>query len=137
MAGGEILIICSMAWIIIWSFIGMRNGSSHPKWLEKMGDLAKKGELHNFWSTYDGFMMKKTGHAHANCVACVSFLVGLTMKIDMIGYSEMFLTILAIWMFAGVILEGIGTRLRIIPLSAVGSILFLTALIASFVGLFV
>ena len=134
--GGEILIVCSMAWLIIWSFLGMLAGKDHPQWIENVKAAAGKGDLSKFWSTYDGYIIRKTGHAHANCLACVAFLIGLAMKIEIIGFSPQFQTILAVWMFVGVIVEGFGNRFRNVPLAAAGGILFLTALIASFIGLF-
>jgi hypothetical protein len=134
---GEILIICSLAWFIIWSFLGLLAGTRHPKWIEEVKATSQEGDLGKFWSTYDGFIIKKTGHAHANSFACSAFLIGIAMKIEIIGFSPQFQTILAIWMFIGVILAGFGNRFRIVPLSATGAILFLTALITIFVGLFV
>ncbi|MBC8186243.1 hypothetical protein H8E88_34605 [candidate division KSB1 bacterium] len=135
--GAEILITGSLAWLIIWSFLGMLAGKQHPEWLEKVNKISEEGDLGKFWSTYDSFMIQKTGHAHANSFAVVTFLIGLAMKVDLIGYSPQFQTILAIWFFIGVILAGFGDRLRNVPLAAAGGILFLTALIASFIGLFV
>jgi hypothetical protein len=126
-----------MAWLIVWSFLGLLTGAKHPEWLKKVQEIAKEGDLAKFWSTYDSFIVQKTGHAHANSMACAAFLVGLAMKVEMIGFSSQFQTIVAIWMFIGVIIAGFGDRLRIVPLSAIGSTLFLTALITSFVGLFV
>ena len=134
--GAFILITCSLAWIIIWSFLGLIAGKIHPEWLKKIKTISQEGDLGKFWSTYDSFMVQKIGHAHANSFACVTFLIGLAMKAEIIGFSSQFQIILAIWFFVGVILAGFGDRLRIVPMAAVGSILFLTALIASFVGLF-
>ena len=133
----EILITCSLAWLIIWSFLGLLAGKRHPQWIEQVKTVSQQGDLAKFWSTYDGFIIQKTGHAHANSLACVAFLIGLAMKVEIIGFSSQFQTVLAIWMFIGVILAGFGDRLRNVPLAGAGGILFLTALIASFVGLFV
>ena len=135
--GSEILITSSLAWLIIWSIVGMKIGKDHPEWLEKVNKISQEGDLGKFWSTYDSFMIQKTGHAHANSFACVTFLIGLAMKVEVIGFSSQFQTILAIWFFVGVVLAGFGDRLRIVPVAAAGAILFLTALIASFIGLFV
>ena len=133
----DILITCSLGWIIIWSFLGMLAGKSHPEWLKKVQAASQEGDLAKFWSTFDSFIIQKTGHAHANSFACVAFLIGLTMKMGVIDFSALFQTILAIWMFVGVILAGFGDRFRIVPLAGAGGILFLIALIVSFVGLFV
>ncbi len=135
--GSEILITGSLAWLIIWSFLGMLAGKQHPEWLEKVKKISEEGNLGKFWLTYDSYMIQKTGHAHANSLASVAFLIGLAMKVDVFGYSSQFQTILAIWFLVGVIFAGFGDRLRIVPVAAVGGILFLTALIASFIGLFV
>jgi len=59
------------------------------------------------------------------------------MEADVIGFSLQFQTILAIWFLVGVVLAGFGDRLRIVPLAGAGGILYFTALIASFIGLFV
>lgn len=134
---GEILIGCALAWFIIWSALGMKSGKEHPGWLEKMQSISQEGNLGQFWSTFDGYKIQTTGHAHANSFASVAFLIGLAMKTQIIGYSTQFQLGLAIWLFVGVILSGIGDRLRLVPIAASGGILFLTALIASFVGLFV
>ncbi len=135
--GGEILIGCSLAWLIIWSILGMISGFRHDGWIEKMKQVSQEGNLGLFWSTFDGYKIQTSGHAHATSFACVAFLVGLAMKAEIIGYSSQFQIGLALWLFVGVVLAGIGGRLRISPIVASGSILFLMALIASFVGLFV
>jgi len=135
--GGEILIGCSLAWLIIWSALGLKPGKEHAEWLEKMKGISQEGDLGKFWSTFDSYKIQTTGHAHANSFACVAFLVGLAMKTKIIGYSSQFQIGLALWLFVGVVLAGIGDRLRYTPIAASGSILFLIALIASFIGLFV
>ena len=135
--GGEILIGCSLAWLIIWSALGFIPGRKHREWIEKMKSISQEGNLGLFWSTFDGYKMQTSGHAHATSFACVAFLVGLAMKAEIIAYSSQFQIGLALWLFVGVVLAGIGGRLRITPIVASGSILFLTALIASFIGLFV
>ena len=135
--GSDVLITGSLAWLIIWSFVGMKAGKNHPEWLEKIKGISQEGNLGKFWSTYDGFMIQKTGHAHANSLACVTFIIGLAMKVDIIGFSVQLQTILAIWFLVGVVLAGFGDRLRVVPLAAAGGILYLTGLIASFIGLFV
>ena len=132
----EILITCSLAWLIIWSFLGLLTGTKHPDWIKTLQTISKAGDLEKFWSTYDGFIIQKTGHSHANSFACVTFLIGLAIKLEIFGFSAQFQTILAIWMFLGVILAGFGDRFRMVPLAGAGGILFLTALIASFIGLF-
>lgn len=134
--GGEILIGCSLAWIIIWSALGLIPGKKHPEWIEEMKSVSQKGDLGPFWSTFDGYRKQTFAHAHATTFACVAFLVGLAMKAGIIGYSSQFQTGLAIWLFVGVVLAGIGVRLRNQPVAATGSVLFLLALIASFIGLF-
>ena len=133
----EILIGCSLVWLIIWSILGMKAGKEHIEWLGKIDTISKEGDLGKFWSTFDGLKIKTTAHAHANSFACVAFLIGLAMKAEIIGYSLQFQMWLAIWLFVGVVLAGIGDRFRFVPIAASGSILFLTALIASFVGMFV
>ncbi len=135
--GGEILIGCSLAWLIIWSILGMISGFRHDGWIEKMKQVSQEGNLDLFWSTFDGYRIQTNGHAHANVFACVAFLVGLAMKTGVIGYSSQFQIGLAIWLFVGVVLAGIGGRLRITPIVGFGSTLFLTALIAGFIGMFV
>ena len=135
--GGDILIGCSLAWLIIWAALGLIPGSKHVEWIEKMKSISQEGNLGLFWSTFDGYKTQTSGHAHATSFACVAFLVGLAMKAEIIGYSSQFQTGLASWLFVGVVLAGIGGRLRIAPIVASGSILFLIALIASFIGLFV
>ncbi len=135
--GAEILIGCSLAWLIIWSAFGMIPGFRHDGWIENMKGISQKGNLDLFWSTFDAFRMQTNGHAHANSFACVAFLVGLAMKTGIISYSSQFQIGLALWLFVGVVLAGIGGRFRITPVVAVGSGLFLTALIASFIGLFI
>ena len=135
--GGVILIGCSLAWLIIWSALGLIPGKKHVEWIEKMKGISQKGDLALFWSTFDGYKIQTSGHSHATSFACVAFLVGLAMNAGIIGYSSQFQTGLALWLFVGVVLAGIGGRLRITPIVASGSILFLTALIASFIGLFV
>ena len=134
--GGEILIACSLAWLIIWSALGLIPGKKHPEWIDEMKAISQKGDLALFWSTFDGYKIQTSGHAHATSFACAAFLVGLAMKTGIIGYSSQFQIGLALWLFVGVVLAGIGGRLRITPIVASGNILFLTALIASFIGLF-
>ncbi len=34
--GGEILIGCSFAWLIIWSVLGAISGFKHEEWIEKV-----------------------------------------------------------------------------------------------------
>jgi hypothetical protein len=135
--GVEILVAGSLAWIIIWSFLGMLAGKQHPDWLVKMKAISHEGDLGKFWSTYDSYIIQKTGHAHANSLACVALVIGLAMKTDIIGFSPQFQTILAIWFLVGIIFAGFGDRLRIVPVAAFGGILYLTAMIVSFIGLFV
>lgn len=135
--GAEILIGCSLAWLIIWSVLGLISGHKHDEWIEKMKRISQEGDLGLFWSTFDGYRIQTNGHAHANSFACVAFLIGLAMKTEIIGYSSQFQIGLALWLFVGVVLAGIGGRLRITPIVASGSILFFAALIASFIGLFV
>jgi len=134
---GEILIGCSLIWLIIWSALGLILGKKHLEWIEKMKSISQEGNLGLFWSTFDGYKIQTSGHSHATSFACVSFLVGLAMMVGVIGFSLKFQLGIAIWLFVGVVLAGIGGRLRITPIVATGSILFLTALIACFVGLFV
>ena len=134
---GLVLIACSLAWMIIWSALGMKVGKEHPEWVEKVKNFSQQGDLGQFWSTYDGYKILITAHAHANGMACVAFLIGLAMKLEIIGYSATFQFILAIWLFLGVILSAIGDSRRTIPVIATGGLLFLTALIACFIGLFV
>jgi len=107
------------------------------EWIEKMKSISQEGNLGLFWSTFDGYKIQTSAHAHATSFACAAFLVGLAMKAEIIGYSPQFQIGLALWLFVGVVLAGIGARLRIAPVVASGSILFLTALIASFIGVFV
>ena len=134
--GGEILIGCSLAWLITWSALGIIPGRKLPEWMENMKSVSQKGDLGLFWSTFDSIKIQTTAHAHANSIACVAFLVGLAMKAGVIGYSPQFQIGLAIWLFVGVVVQGIGDRLRALPISAAGGSLFLIALIASFIGLF-
>ncbi len=132
----EILIAGSLAWIIIWSILGLIVGSGVVPWLGEMKELAKAGNLENFWASLDEHRQKKTAHAHATSLSCVALLVGLLFNFDLVGYSSTFLLILAIGILVGIILASIGDRFRITPVIAAGSILFLTGLIITFVGLF-
>jgi len=134
---GEILIGCSLAWLIIWSALGLIPGKKHMEWIENMGNISQGGNLGQFWATFDGYRKVISVHAHATNFACVSFLVGLAMMVGVIGFTSQFQLGLAIWLFVGVVLAGIGNHLRIPLIVAPGSILFLTALIASFIGLFI
>ena len=135
--GGEILIGCSLAWIIIWSAMGIKPGINHQKWLDNMKSASQEGGLGKFWSIFDDYKIFTHAHAHTLSFSCVAFLVGLAMEVEMIGFSSGFQVGLAIWLFVGVVLAGIGARLRFAPITGVGSLLFLTALIVNFVGLFI
>ena len=88
--GAEILIGCSLAWLIIWSAMGVLPGRKHREWVEQMKSISQEGDLGKFWSTFDGYKIKTIGHAHATSFACVAFLVGLAMKAGTIGYSPQF-----------------------------------------------
>ena len=134
---GEILIGCSLAWLIIWSALGLIPGSKHNKWIETMKNVSQEGNLGKYWLNFDNYRRVITAHAHATNFACISFLVGLAMMVGAIGFSSQFQLGLAIWLFVGVVVAGIGVRLRVSPIAAPGSILFLTALIVTFIGLFV
>ncbi|MFQ5865319.1 MAG: hypothetical protein ACE5IW_08845 [bacterium] len=134
---GEILIGGSLIWLIIWSALGLKAGKEHPEWLEKMKSTSQKGDLGQFWSTFDGYRIQVPAHAHANVFACITFLVGLAIKSEIIGYSSQFQTGLTIGFFVAMIVAAIGERFRIVPAAAAGSLLFLIALIATFIGLFV
>ena len=134
---GEILIGCSLAWLIIWSGLGLIPGKKHNKWIATMKNISQEGNLGEYWSNFDSYRKVISPHAHATNFACVSFLVGLAMIAGVIGFSSQFQLGLAIWLFVGVVLASIGMRLRISPIAGSGSALFLMALIASFIGLFV
>ncbi|NOZ60449.1 MAG: hypothetical protein GXO74_02100 [Calditrichaeota bacterium] len=133
----EILIGFSFIWLIIWSIFGLKAGMAHPEWVEKMKSLSEKGGLDEFWSTYDGFRIQIPAHAHANNFACITFLIGIALKTEIIGYSSQFQMGLAIGFIIAMILAAIGERFRIVPVAAIGSMLFLAGLIVSFVGMFV
>ncbi|MFQ5825046.1 MAG: hypothetical protein ACE5JB_13415 [bacterium] len=132
----EILIIGSFIWLISWSILGLKAGVAHPEWVEKMKSISQKGGLDEFWSTYDGFKIQIPAHAHANTFACITFLIGLAIKLEIIGYSPQFQTALAIGFFVAMVLAAIGERFRIVPVAAIGSMLFLVGLIVSLIGLF-
>lgn len=134
---GEVLIGGSLAWIIIWSALGMIPGQKHMGWIEEMKTISQEGDLGKFWSSYDGFRKVIATHAHATNFACVSFLVGLAMIAGLIGYSMQLQLGIATWMIVVIVLSGIGTRFRKEIIIAPANILFLVALIVSFIGLFV
>jgi len=71
--GGEILIGCSLAWLIIWSALGLKPGKGHAEWVEKMKSISQEGDLNKSWSTFDGYKIETTAHAHANSFASVAF----------------------------------------------------------------
>jgi len=133
----EMLIGFSFIWLIIWSILGLKTAKAHPQWVENMKSISQKGQLDEFWSAYDGYKLEVPAHAHANGFAGIIFLIGLAMKLEVIGYSSQFLTGLAIGFAIAMILAAIGERFRIIPLAAIGSMLFVVGLIISFIGMFV
>lgn len=135
--GSQILITGSLTWLIIWSFLGMLVGKKHPEWLEEMKVISQEGGLGKFWATFDGFMKQKIGHAHANALATVTLVIGLSMKMQLFGYSENLQTILAICFLVGLVLAGFGDRFRNVPIAGTGAIFYLIGLIATFIGLFV
>jgi len=134
---GEILIGCSLAWLIIWSALGLISGKKHQEWIEQMKNISQEGNLGKYWSNFDGYRKVIAPHAHATTFAGVAFLVGLAMMVGVIGFPSQFQLGLAIWLFVGVVLAGIGMRLRVPLIAGTGSTLFLMALIASLIGLFV
>ncbi len=78
-----------------------------------------------------------------NClVAAFALLVGPVIIGSIIRNRRRFQLILSSWFIAGIVLTEIGTCATAflqewtIPLVVIGSILFLTALIAGFVGIF-
>jgi hypothetical protein len=87
---GEVLIGGSLAWIIIWSALGMIPGSKHPTWIDGMKAISQQGNLAQFWTTFDGFRKVITAHAHATNFACISFLIGLAMVVGVISFSSRF-----------------------------------------------
>ena len=127
----------SFIWLIIWSAFGLKAGIAHPQWLDKMRSISQKGRLDEFWSTYDGFRIQIPAHAHANGFACITFLIGIAINTEIIGYSSQFQTGLAVGFFVAMILAAIGERFRIVPIAAIGSMLFLLGLVVSFVVTFV
>ena len=135
--GSEILVACSLGWIIVSGIFGFIDGVGHPKWVEDVVAASKEGDLEKHWSIYDSLKIKSIAHAHAMGFSCVAFLIGLAMKAGMIGFSESFQTILAIALMAGIVLSSIGNRFRLVPIIAPGSILVMLGLIISFVGVFI
>ena len=133
----ELLIGFSFVWLITWSIFGMKAGKTHPQWLENMKSASQKGNLEEFWTTYDGFKIQVPAHAHANGFASIIFLIGLAMKAEILGYSSQIQTILAIGFAVAMILAAIGERFRIVPVAGIGSALFVVGLIVSFIGMFV
>ena len=133
--GSDILLICSFAWIIVWSILGLKIGKAHLIWLDEMDKISKEGDLSKFWITFDGFKKHVAAHAHAICYSSLAFILGLTMKAGLIEYSSTFLIVLAIWLMVGTIIASIGDYFRSLPMEAGGGIIFLTGLIVSFVGL--
>jgi len=105
--------------------------------LKNMEEYAKEGNLAQLWSTFESQKVHSVAHAHAICYSCVAFLVGLAMVAEVIGYPPGFQIALALWYAVGVVLASIGDWLHFIPIIVVGNILFLTATITSFIGIFV
>ncbi len=132
----DILIIGSVAWIILWSIYGLKLGAEHLPWLAKMKGLSKGTDLAEFWDTFDGFKARKTAHAHTTSFAVIAFLVGLAFHLDLIMLGCTFGIVVAIVMLVGIVLGGLGGLFRNVALMAGGNILFLLALIACFIGLF-
>ena len=75
--GSDILLICSFAWIIIWSILGLKIGKDHLVWLDEMDKISKEGDLSKFWITFDGFKTHVAAHAHAICYSSLSFVLFL------------------------------------------------------------
>ena len=133
----DILLSGSLAWIIIWSILGLKIGKEHLVWLDKMEKISTEGDLGKFWSTFDGFKMHVAAHAHAICFSSIAFALGLTMKAGLIDYSSIFLTVLSVWLLVGIVLASVGDYFRSLPIVIPGNILFLTGLITSFIGLLI
>jgi len=132
-----ILVGCSLAWMILWLILGFIPGKNLPRYRDEMERIAGEGDLAQFWATFDDRKVQTVAHAHATVFSCVTFLIGLAMEVGLIGYGQTFQIVLAVWLMSGVILESLGTRHRFVPAVIVGYVLFLTAVIASFIGVIV
>ena len=132
---GSVLIIGAMAWIIVWLLAGFAAASGIVKWRAQMGELAKEGNLEKFWNLFDGFRKMTVSHAHVTVMSTLTVVVGMLMKGGHIAFSDTLMLILTIVLLAGIFFAGIGERLRIIPVSALGSFLFLAGSVIAFVGL--
>jgi hypothetical protein len=132
---GFVLIAGSLAWIIVWLLLGFVAASGIVKWRVDMGEVAKEGNLEKFWDLFDGFKKQTVAHAHVTAMSTLTIVIGILMKAGHICFSDTLMLILAIVLLAGIFLAGIGERLRIVPLSALGSLLFLAGTVTAFVGL--
>ena len=137
MNAGKVLIGFALLCLIIWCVVGFYIGSSSEGYHQKMAEYAGNRDLEQFWATFSAWKSHTVAHAHGLCLSMVAFLIGLSMAVRAINVSKKFSAALTIVFIAGIALASVADWFGVVPLVIIGDTLFIIALVAAFVGLFI
>jgi len=127
-----VLSIFGLCYLLAWCFVGLYLGLKHESHREALESSAKKGNLADYFGIWSVWKMHAGAHAHALLLALICIIVALLMP--QIGLADTAKNILGILLMVGTILASICHWFYFKPLLALGSIMFLIAVLMTLIG---
>ncbi len=119
-------------WIVIWCFVGLYHGALHESFAQRMLVLAQKGDLLNYWKTWETWKQNAVIHSHGISFAFLNLFMGFIWT-D-IKFSEKIKNILGIMAITGTIMAGVFGTLDMLVPDAIGDVLLLVSFISCTAG---
>lgn len=127
-----VLSIFGLCYLFVWCFVGLYLGFKHESHSEALESSAKEGNLADYFGIWSTWKMHAGAHAHALLLALICIAVALLMP--QIGLADTAKNILGILLIVGTILASISHWFYFRPLLALGSIMFLIAVLMTLIG---
>jgi len=129
---GKVMIAFSLIWIFVWCIAGFYLGMTHLAYNNKMAELAKQGNLVDFWNTFSAWKHHSVAHAHAIGTSFILILIALVMPY--IKFSDKVKWTIGLLLIIGVALYSIFDWFFFDPLLIAGGILIVAMVLVSFIG---
>lgn len=119
--------------MVVAAIIGIFLAKLHHTTLERLEQIAAKGNLAEYHQVNVGYMWNKTVHAHAFLFSVVVICIGLAMA--KMNYSEAARNVLAIALMLSAVTWTLGGLRSNRPLMVIGDLTLLFSIVAAALGM--
>jgi hypothetical protein len=129
----QLLLVFGFSWMIVGCFVGLFQGLKHDLHLADLDKLARNGDLLGYHQSLSAFKKMTTIHTHSMLFPLIVIVTALA--IPLIGYSEIYTTVLGVGLVAATMIWTVGGFLNQKLLKGLGDLLLLCGIAMAAFGL--